>query len=900
MLADGADVRFVDENGNLLDHYLQTGMNSGNTKIWVKAQTLIAGQINPICMYYGYVPYLDNPVTANLPTDISSRDLVFSETTPAERYVVNSTNAVQLGSSAQLASYENGNTVVLPDASTQVLSENQVISYPTAATALSQTTAIATTGVINLNFDANGGDNLVPVNNSGTQFVYRMDRFTNTFSFISPWCSADIEVRNQLGNLVSGGSFTIPTGGSNNLTTNNNNGNGLPNDGVVIIESTNSCPILATHSTTNDQDSLVMFPSAEEWYGVGSGSLQLAAATDNTTITVYDSNGGTNSFTLNRGDETTLTSPGSQGTEAAYRVVADQPVGASAIADGDGTEKVTFFPLDELGYSYILPADAQYVAVATQAGFSGSVEYYTPSDVCGDGTPDGGSVTVNSTGNFPEKAYFGSTSSGPNIPAGSCIVADVPFYAYYEDAATEDERNVWGEKQNRQFSYPQPGLSIGTLQAGSYTLGEPNTWSGRFPVTFTNNSSQTLTNYTIALEVSGNASFFSNLQSFGEDFRWAGPTGDGSDNLEYWVEEFDSAGQEAKIWVRFPGPIPPAATETLYAYVDATTPTGSTGDYLGIFRYPSPEVHYYPVDDTWIAGTNQGVSGTPSNSINDSNSTSTIGFQSFFSLPLGSTLLSADSFATTNPISGTFTADNTDAIAPLAFAGREFTSYVIRGNQEFDFYAPFGTANVAIFESTTSGWSLLTSTTVNSGQHVGIAEDITDNSSLRISSTQPIIAKVYSQQGDSQLLYPTESGFNERTGEYVIHGIGSSNMYISAISNNTNITIYRSDGTQTTALLNNSNDFSYSESGSGGQGSALAYTVVADGPIAGSSIADGDGTETVAFWGDRELSKTYVLPFSAQYLSIASPADNNTCRVVDAAGFCTSTDGRNISRPTSQ
>lgn len=59
MKNDGSDIRFVaEDNQTVLPHYLESGINTANTKIWIKVSTIPAGSIdNPgyvkIYMYYG-------------------------------------------------------------------------------------------------------------------------------------------------------------------------------------------------------------------------------------------------------------------------------------------------------------------------------------------------------------------------------------------------------------------------------------------------------------------------------------------------------------------------------------------------------------------------------------------------------------------------------------------------------------------------------------------------------------------------------------------------------------------------------------------------------------------------------------------------------------------------------
>ncbi len=52
MLADGGDIRFADDNCNVMDYWVQDGLNTTGTKIWVKVPTLPGGTTT-LYLYYG-------------------------------------------------------------------------------------------------------------------------------------------------------------------------------------------------------------------------------------------------------------------------------------------------------------------------------------------------------------------------------------------------------------------------------------------------------------------------------------------------------------------------------------------------------------------------------------------------------------------------------------------------------------------------------------------------------------------------------------------------------------------------------------------------------------------------------------------------------------------------------
>lgn len=551
MQADGDDLRFVDADGNQLDYYIADDLNSASTRVWVKMKNIDANSSDDVCMYYGN----DQAQSA------SSRENVFTYQKQNTIYHVLANTAET--TVTDMASYTNDNSVSVGTYD-DTLAQYESAHYPTGtAPTFSQTTAIRSTDPINGEFNADGTDTLVPVSFAGTSFVYRMDQWTNAFSFISPWCSANVTVRNANNAIVTNGTFTIAQGSFNNLTT-TNNANGLRNDSAVMVEVTNGCPIMATHHSTASQGSMPLIPAATEWYGVPSGNLEIAAITNGTTVTVYYSNNTTATYNLNRGGHQYVAVAGSEGSENAVRVVANYPVGVNGIDDSDGTEMQTFLPVNEMGYRYYVPQAMQYFSVATSAGVTTKVDLYNNGTQCGVGAPNA-TYTVSPTGNYPGKIYFGSTTDGANIAAGACVVADHPIAAYYEYAAQNDEHNILNEKQNRQYQYGV-SYSTGSEQSGSWNIsGTTQQWSRRIPVTITNTSAVTLSDYQVRINAATEAAaIFARAQADGGDIRVAGGT-NGLNAIPYALEGYNGTNSVGTIWTKVPT-VAANGTTTFYIY----------------------------------------------------------------------------------------------------------------------------------------------------------------------------------------------------------------------------------------------------------------------------------------------------------------------------------------------
>ncbi len=158
---------------------------------------------------------------------------------------------------------------------------------------------------------------------------------------------------------------------------------------------------------------------------------------DNTTATVYSSDGATTTLTLNAGSQMAVTigNNGSEGLGDAIRIKADKPISAIQIADSDGIDATAFLPTLYLGSRFGIPESAQYIAVACPHADTIVTLY--------DDIPQ--SKTCSGDNTNPGKIYFGSSSDGANIAAGAYVETDKPVYIMYEVSSTNDEHNLFGQ-----------------------------------------------------------------------------------------------------------------------------------------------------------------------------------------------------------------------------------------------------------------------------------------------------------------------------------------------------------------------------------------------------------------------------------------------------------------------
>lgn len=88
-------------------------------------------------------------------------------------------------------------------------------------------------------------------------------------------------------------------------------------------------------------------------------------------------------------------------------------------------------------------------------------------------------------------------------------------------------------------------------------------WPYRRSITITERSGSDLTDYQVKIELNSSNFDFSKANADGSDIRFAAD--DGTTLLPYWIEEWDSVNQTAKIWVKIPGLLANSSI-TIYMY----------------------------------------------------------------------------------------------------------------------------------------------------------------------------------------------------------------------------------------------------------------------------------------------------------------------------------------------
>jgi len=124
----------------------------------------------------------------------------------------------------------------------------------------------------------------------------------------------------------------------------------------------------------------------------------------------------------------------------------------------------------------------------------------------------------------------------------------------------------------------------------------------RKQITVTEQSGNGLTDYQVLIELNSTNFDFSHANEDGSDIRFY----DGSNFLNYWIEKWDSANQEAKIWVKVPS-IPASSSTSFYMYygnpdVASVSNGEDTFEFFDDFEGTSLDINKW-IEDTAGVGT---------------------------------------------------------------------------------------------------------------------------------------------------------------------------------------------------------------------------------------------------------------------------------------------------------
>jgi hypothetical protein len=421
--------------------------------VWVQVDTIPAGGTSTVCLYFGY-----NAGTATSPPN-HTESSVFSYTTAKDIYYAVSDSYIAPGADVNVVTYSDGNEITRTGGTVLALAAAGDRGLFDAA-GTTPGSVFSVLGPISAAGDGDGFDVFVPISFAGTRFVAPNSRDGQEFSFIAPFADATVEI---FDGATSAATFVVPAGTPYTHTTAD-----ITPGGTAIIES--DVPVLVTHSSDVDGDAIALYPAtAGDWFTVRSTETLLGYDTDATQVTVVYSDGTATVASGDRGDVTILGPGAAQGGAAGdgLHLTADQTVGVVTQDDGDGNDSVMALPRHELNSSYWLPADSQYIA------FACPTEAATPVDITL--TPPAGPTEPLTCAGGPTVGWaLDATARSVDPARGLSVTSDggEPFYAYYESTA-DDQVNLLGMKQGRQYTWPEPVVTPGSDEGLYETSG---TW----------------------------------------------------------------------------------------------------------------------------------------------------------------------------------------------------------------------------------------------------------------------------------------------------------------------------------------------------------------------------------------------------------------------------------------
>jgi hypothetical protein len=324
------------------------------------------------------------------------------------------------------------NNVITAGSTTLNLDRYESGAFHSNTGALTQGAVVTGSGPFEMGSRISATDLPAHASLAGRLFVMPHVRYSHKYFMVSPYDDTVAHVN------VDGLQYdvTLPQGVVMDFDAGKTNGN------VSAVITSNS-PILVSHRGESVDGGLTdaspVPPATYNLWGILSQNTYIGAAEDNTNVMIYTSNEISRSLTLNAGEkqavEVGLNDP--QGRGSAIHLIANKPIGAVQIADGDGQEQTAFFPTYLLSTRFGIPINAQYIAVVCPEENT-SVTLYN-----GDNAP----VTRRCSANrrYPGKAFFGSGENGSvGAQQGAYLESDKPIHVIYEASNSQDEHNLMG------------------------------------------------------------------------------------------------------------------------------------------------------------------------------------------------------------------------------------------------------------------------------------------------------------------------------------------------------------------------------------------------------------------------------------------------------------------------
>ncbi len=380
-------------------------------------------------------------------------------------------------------------------------------------------------------------------------------------------------------------------------------------------------------------------------------------------------------------------------------------------------------------------------------------------------------------------------------------------------------------------------------------------WNYRLPITIDNSgNTNALTDYQVYLEISSSTSrdFWRNIKPDGSDIRFTDSAQ--TTELPYWVQSFDSTASSAKIWVKVDS-IPAATTSKIYLYY-GNGGASSASDQFAPFTFSTLQNIFYTASSS-AAKTINVVSLIDNNQVQLDNGTA-------INLSRQQTAVFTGFSATSvvkakGPIMAKLSGGaGLESAIPISFAGSDFVIPSNRGQESFNFYAPFAAANITLAD----GQTLKQSQAVNQGSAWTTEQDIATDSIAIVGSDQPVLFSFADDlPGDSLIGYPaTDRDLYGVKSRYNLIGASTVSSFTIFCSNDSSTTI---SALPAGALQPNQT----CSGGSKGAGDAVRLAGIS-GAINAIQQDEGTSSESTMFLPFKEFSSEYMLPTNAAHIAV--------------------------------
>lgn len=321
----------------------------------------------------------------------------------------------------------------------------QGMSSLTAAQVPSNGLAVRSKYLVNVEGNGNSGKMIVPLSWASKEFYYRGFAGTDRFCMLSPWS-------NSLVSVYDGATFRA----NYNLVA------GVAQCQNPVITTANTMrmngtqPFLVTSFGTTPNYASVLYPSNNEpKYGVASAAAYVGIGPTAGTLYWNRTSPLTGSSALAAFANFAVTALGNTGNAPAYVFYGPQQFGALQQNDGDGTENTVFVPKRDMSMMFGAGRPMQYIAFASPYNNANCSLYnaagtFVASQVAGTGT----------TGNIFRYGFNIGTNALYQA-AGWYVQCQKPVWGYYEENANNDENNMFGHLQMRQYVFPEPVITYG-------------------------------------------------------------------------------------------------------------------------------------------------------------------------------------------------------------------------------------------------------------------------------------------------------------------------------------------------------------------------------------------------------------------------------------------------------